>query len=96
MSRTRKITRHSTNAVDIATRIAGLAAKKLFQATGPLLSPRQITEQHLDMLQMSDIGIHTRLCISEASDAIRTGDYGHPSVARCFEAFNQRCGRPAV
>lgn len=66
-------------------------AKRLFR-TATAITARELTEQHLDMLQLSDIDIHTRAALGEASDALAAGNRRAPAVQMCVEAYNQRCG----
>lgn len=69
-------------------------SSQLFADTAKLRSARQLTEQRLDMLRLHPTTDARTVCsIGIAADALDAGDYEHPAVVRCFEAFNQRCGR---
>jgi hypothetical protein len=74
-------------------RMTASRAAEMFRAATPITA-RDLTEQHLDMLQLSDIDIHTRMVLGPASDAIAAGLVRtDPSVARCVAAYNRLAGR---
>jgi hypothetical protein len=57
------------------------------------ITAAELTEQHIDMLACSDIDIHARAALGEASDAIQAGNRRAPAVQMCVAAFNRLAGR---
>lgn len=83
---------NTTNAAAVRM-TASLAAEML--RTAAKIGPRQLTEQHLDVLQMSDIDLRTRLHeLPAASDELRAGHRG-PAVVWCTAAYNMLVTRSA-
>lgn len=68
-------------------RMTASRAAEMFRAATPITAAL-LTEQHLDMLQMSDIGIHARAALGDASDALRASNRRAPAVQMCVATFN--------
>ena len=78
---------HLTTVRMTASRVAELFL------TAKRIAAAELTERHLDMLQMvDDTDIGTRVRLGLAEDEIRAGAVGE-AVAHCVKAFNARCGR---
>jgi hypothetical protein len=73
-------------------RMTASLAEQLFRTATPI-AVAELTERHLDMLQLVDIDIATRVRLGLASDEIRYGAANGPATAYCVAAFNARCGR---
>lgn len=74
-------------------RMTASLAEQLFRTATPITAS-ELTEQHLDMLQLSDIDIETRARLGLASDELRYGGLNGPAIAHCVKAYNARCGGP--
>lgn len=73
-------------------RMTASLAEKLFR-TATTITAAELSERHLDMLQMVDIDWSTREALGPAEDAIRAGNRRAPAVQMCVAAYNARCGR---
>lgn len=73
-------------------RMTASRAAEMFRTATPITAV-QLTEQHLDMLQLSDIDIHTRVALGEASDALAAGNRRAPAVQVCVAAYNRLARR---
>lgn len=69
-------------------RMTASRAAELFRRATPITAA-ELTEQHLDMLQLSDIDIHIRWALGDASDALQAGDRRAPAVRLCVQAYNR-------
>lgn len=73
-------------------RMTASRAAEMFRTATPITAA-DLTEQHIDMLQMSDIDIHARAALGDASDALQADDRRAPAVQMCVAAFNRLAGR---
>ncbi len=69
-------------------RMTASRAAEMFRTATPITAA-ELTEQHLDMLQVSDIDWPTREALGPASDALRAGQRRAPSVQCCVAAYNR-------
>lgn len=76
-------------------RMTASLAEKLFREAAPI-NAAEISERHLDMLQMVDIDWTVRAALGEASDALSVGQRRHPAVQACVVAYNARCGGSTI
>lgn len=75
-----------------SVRMTTSLAERMFRTARPI-TVAELSEQHLDMLQMVDLDIHTRSALGPAEDAIRAGQRRAPAVQACVAAFNARVGQ---
>jgi len=73
-------------------RMTASRAAEMFRAATPITAA-ELTEQHIDMLQLSDIDRWTRMALGPASDALETGNRRAPEVQQCVAAYNRLAGR---
>jgi hypothetical protein len=69
-------------------RMTASRAAEMFRTATPI-TVDQLTEQHLDMLQLSDVDRETRWALGDASDAIQAGNRRAPAVRQCVAAYNR-------
>lgn len=62
-------------------------------ASASKISPSQVTEQHLDVLQMQDLAIDVRVILIEASDDLRDGRSKTSALSLMAKEWNDRCGQ---
>jgi hypothetical protein len=73
-------------------RMTASRAAEMFCQASPITAA-ELTEQHLDMLQLSDISINARAALSDASDALQVGNRRSPAVQMCVATFNALVGK---
>lgn len=73
-------------------RMTASRAAELFRTAQPITAA-ELSERHLDMLQLSDTDIWLRCLLGDASDCLRCGNRTASAVRACVEAYNARCGR---
>lgn len=58
------------------------------------ITEAELTEQHLDVIQMQDIGNEARVALIYASDDLQAGKKASPAITVMVGEWNKRCGQP--
>ena len=78
--------------MSVVVRMTSSAAEAHFAARPGKIGAHEVTSHVLDLVQMSDIDIETRVAIGVASDDLARGEHDTHSIRAVAGAYNRLAG----